>query len=72
MNEHREGTHFDCGLLVLAGSSVLVIGVAAILLYVDVSAGLLEKVMVWLSVPWFTYLYFLCRSWHGTKVEWVD
>ena len=72
MNEDREGTHFDCGLLVLAGASVLVIGVAAVLLHVGVSAGLLEKVMTWLSVPLFTYLYFLCRRWHRTKVEWVD
>jgi hypothetical protein len=55
-----------CGTLFLGGPSLLAIVLIVFLLYSGVSSQLIEKGMVWLSVPWFAFCYALCKMAHGT------
>jgi hypothetical protein len=61
-----------CGTLFLGGPSFLAIILILSLLKWGVSPLLIEKGMVWLSVPWFAICYALCRTAHGIKLVVVD
>jgi len=61
-----------CGTLFLGGPSLLAIGLICVLLQSGLSAQLIEKWMVWLSVPWFALCYALCKTAQGIKIVVVD
>ncbi len=61
-----------CGTLFLGGPSLLAIVLIVVLLESGVSPEVIEKGMVWLSVPWFALCYALCKMAHGIKVVVVD
>ena len=72
MTNEPEGTNFQCGVFVLIIAFVLGVGLVALLLYFDTSVQVIEKWMVWTSVPWFAFWYLKCRKWHRTKIRFVD
>ena len=61
-----------CGTLFLGVPSFLAIMLILVLLERGVSPQLIEKGMVWLSVPWFALCYALCKMAHGIKIVVVD
>ena len=56
-----------CGTIFLGWFSLAPISLVLLLLDEGVSPYLIEKGMVWLSVPWFAFCYALCRIAHGIK-----
>ncbi len=67
-----EGTDISCGIFVLGLGAVLGLGCVLGLMFAGVSVELLEKGMVWLSVPWVAFWYLKCRKWHRTKIVFVN
>ena len=67
-----EGTDFSCGVFVLSIASLLAVALAWVLAATLLSIQTVEIGMVLLSAPWFTFLYFLCRKMHRTKIIIVD
>jgi len=71
--EPRElGEMIACGFLFLGAPSLLAIVLILALLAMGIPSPVIEKGMVWLSVPWFAVCYALCKAAHGTKVVIVD
>lgn len=66
------GNVIACGTLFLGGPSILAIVLIVALLEGGVSPLLIEKGMVWLSVPWFALCYALCKTAQGIKIVIVD
>jgi hypothetical protein len=50
-------------------ASVLALGLIALSLLFGASVPAVEKVMVWVSVPWFAYWYLTCRKLRGRTVK---
>jgi len=66
------GDFVACGFLFLGAPSLLAIVLILVLLAFGTPSPLIEKGMVWLSVPWFAFCYALCKAAHGTKVVIVN
>jgi hypothetical protein len=66
------GEMIACGILFLGVPTLLAIGLILVLLRVGIQSEVIEKGMVWLSVPWFALCYALCKTAHGTKLVIVD
>jgi hypothetical protein len=66
------GEMIACGFLFLGAPSLLAIVLILTLLAIGIPSPVIEKGMVWLSVPWFAFCYALCKAAHGTKLVIVD
>jgi len=66
------GAYIACGALFLGAPSFFAIVLLLSLLDWGVSPQLIEKGMVWLSVPWFAFCYWLCKAAHGVKLYVAD
>ena len=51
----------DCAAANLWGSSILAIGILAVLLAFDIPVATIEKQAVLWSVPWFAVWWFVCK-----------
>lgn len=67
-HDHGLGEAISCGMLTLGAPSILAIALIVSLVFLGVSPRIIEKGMVWLSVPWFALCYAWCRKAHGTKL----
>jgi hypothetical protein len=56
----------------LLSASVLATATIFIFLYMGVKVELIEKVIVWLSIPWFVGLYLFCRKFHKTYIKIIE
>lgn len=61
-----------CGMLWLGAPSFAAISLILFLLGRGVSPQLIEKGMVWLSVPWFAFCYAMCKISHETTLYVAD
>lgn len=66
------GAYIACGALFLGAPSLFAIALILFLLDRGVSPQLIEKGMVWASVPWFAFCYWLCKAAHGIKIHIVN
>ena len=66
------GAAVFCGWLFLIAPTLVAIILILLLLFMGVHPILIEKAMVWLSVPWFAMCYALCKRAHGAKVYFRD
>lgn len=61
-------TTFSSLLLVHATASLFVFVVIALFLYMGISVEVIERVMVWVSIPWFIFLYLISKKICGKKI----
>lgn len=66
------GEKLACGVLFLGLPSLAAIVIVISLAQTGVNLLSIEKGMVWLSVPWFSLCYALCRMAHGTMIYVAD